>query len=141
MKILAAVDGSPHSTAMLDKLCARFGWFREPPALTLLYVHLPLPYKRAAAWAGKEAVHQYYEEESEAALAPARGVLAKAGVACAVEKRVGDPAAEIVRFADEGGFDLVAMGTHGHTGLANLVMGSVATKVLAGAKTPVLFFK
>jgi len=33
------------------------------------------------------------------------------------------------------------MGTHGHTALANLVMGSIATKVLASSKVPVLFMK
>jgi nucleotide-binding universal stress UspA family protein len=33
------------------------------------------------------------------------------------------------------------MGTHGHTALANLVMGSVATKVLAISRVPVLFMK
>ena len=38
-----------------------------------------------------------------------------------------------------GGFALVVMGTHGHTALGNLVMGSVATKVLAARKVPVLF--
>ena len=38
-----------------------------------------------------------------------------------------------------GGFDLIVMGTHGHTALENLVLGSVATKVLAISKVPVLF--
>jgi nucleotide-binding universal stress UspA family protein len=36
---------------------------------------------------------------------------------------------------------MIAMGTHGHTALANLVMGSVATKVLAVSKIPVLLMK
>ncbi len=141
MKILAAVDGSAFSTHMLEGLCAHSAWFREAPTLTLVYVHLALPYKRAVAWVGKEAVHQYYEEESEAALAPAREVLAKLGVAFTVEKRVGDPAAEITRLAREGGFDLIAMGTHGHGGLTGLVMGSVTTKVIASSTIPVLLFK
>ncbi|MEO5700864.1 MAG: universal stress protein [Casimicrobiaceae bacterium] len=141
MKILAAVDGSQHSTAMVEKLIARIGWFRELPEITLLHVHHPLPYKRAAAWAGKEAVHQYYEEESDAALLPGRAVLESAGVACTLDKQVGDPAIEIARVAEAGDFDLVAMGTHGHSGLTNLVMGSVATKVLASLKRPVLFLR
>ena len=36
---------------------------------------------------------------------------------------------------------MIAMGTHGHTALANLVMGSVATRVLARSKVPVLLLK
>ena len=141
MKILVTVDGSAPSLAMLDKLCVRLGWFHEAPALTVIYVHPELPYKRAVAWAGKEAVHQYYEEESEAALAPARTALDKRGVRYVVEKRVGDAASEIVRTARDGGFDLIAMGTHGHTGLTGLVMGSVTTKVIASSPIPVLLLK
>ncbi len=126
---------------MLEQLCAHMQWFREAPALTVVYVHFALPYKRAVAWVGKEAVHQYYDEESETALAPGREVLGKSGIAFTVEKRVGDPALEIVRLAKEGGFDLIAMGTHGHTGLTGLVMGSVTTKVVASSTVPVLLFK
>ena len=140
MKILAAVDGSTHSLAMLDKLCDRFEWFRDPPQLVLLYVHLALPYKRAVAWAGKDAVHSYYEEESDAALAPAQQFLTQRGVTFSTQKLVGDAAAEIVRVAATG-FDLIAAGTHGHTGLASIVMGSVATKVIAASPIPVLLLK
>jgi nucleotide-binding universal stress UspA family protein len=139
MKILFPIDGSPHSLAALTAFIDRRAWFREAAELTLLYAHPPLPYKRAAAWAGKDAVHSYYEEESEAVLADARKLLDDRGVAYAVEKRVGDPAEEIVACADAGAFALVIMGTHGHTALVNLVMGSVATKVLAARKVPVLF--
>jgi nucleotide-binding universal stress UspA family protein len=141
MKILVAIDGSPHSHATLDRLTHRLDWFRGTPQVTLIYVHLPLPYKRAVAWAGKEAVHLYYEEESDEALADARTLLDGRSVAYEVEKRVGEPAHEIVAFATAGGFDLVVMGTHGHTALENLVMGSVTTKVIATSKVPVLLMK
>ncbi len=141
MKILIAVDGSPCALAAIEGLLKRLDWFRGPEEFALVYVHPPLPYKHAAAWAGKEAIHGYYEEESDAALAAARALLDDHRVAYTVEKRVGDAADEIVKFAASGGHDLVVMGTHGHTALANLVMGSVATKVLAISKVPVLFMK
>ena len=141
MKILVAIDGSARALAALDALADRLEWFRAPAELTLLYVHPPLPYKRAVAWAGKDAVHGYYEEESEAALAGARKRLDDRGIAHVVEKRVGDPSQEIILSAAAGHYDLVVMGTHGHTALENLVLGSVATKVLAGSKVPVLFLK
>ncbi len=141
MKILVAVDGSARSLAMLEHLVRRFAWFRESPRITLVYVHRALPYKRAVAWAGKEAVHRYYEEESDEALAGARALLDGHAITYALEKRVGDPAHEIVALADAGAFDIIAIGTHGHTALENLVMGSVATKVLAASKIPVLLVK
>jgi nucleotide-binding universal stress UspA family protein len=139
MKILFPIDGSVQSLAALTAFIDRRAWFREGAELTLIYAHMPLPYKRAVAWAGKEAVHAYYEEESDAAMAAARELLDGRGIAYAVEKRVGDPAEEIVACAEAGGFALVVMGTHGHTALGNLLMGSVATKVLASRKVPVLF--
>jgi nucleotide-binding universal stress UspA family protein len=55
--------------------------------------------------------------------------------------RFGPPAAEIERYIDEEGVDLVAMTTHGRTGLARLVAGSVAEHVLHHAKTPILLYR
>jgi nucleotide-binding universal stress UspA family protein len=141
MKILIAVDGSACALAAIEGLLKRLDWFRGPEEFALVYVHPPLPYKHAAAWAGKEAIHSYYEEESDAALAAARALLDDHHVAYVAEKRVGDAAHEIVAFSALGAYDLIVMGTHGHTSLANLVMGSVATKVLASSKVPVLFMK
>jgi nucleotide-binding universal stress UspA family protein len=141
MKILFAVDGSPHAHATVETMARELDVFRERPQVTLMYVHPPLPYKRAVAWAGKEVVAEYYADESAAALADAVATLTARGVAFATETRVGDPSDELVRFAEDGGYDLIVMGTHGHGALANLVLGSVATKVLAKTKMPVLFLR
>jgi nucleotide-binding universal stress UspA family protein len=141
VKILVAIDGSPQALAALERLVGKFGFFRETPRLALIHVHPPVPYKAAAAWVGKETVESYYREESEAALAGAAAFLSVRGIPFVSERRVGDPADEIVKFATGGQFDMIAMGTHGHTALANLVMGSVATKVLAVSKIPVLLMK
>jgi nucleotide-binding universal stress UspA family protein len=138
VKILVGVDGSEQSLAALETLCRHLHWFRDNAELTLLYVHPALPYQRAVSWAGKEAVHAYYDEESETALATARTALGQRNIAYKEEKRVGDAAEQIMDCATSGGFDLIAMGTHGRTALANLVLGSVATKVLAGSRIPVL---
>lgn len=50
----------------------------------------------------------------------------------------GDPAEEILRYADEIGAGLIAMGSHGQTGILRLMMGSVSRKVADHAKCPVL---
>lgn len=53
----------------------------------------------------------------------------------------GHPAAEILRVAREEGADLIVLGTHGRTGLARLLLGSVAEVVLRKAACPVLTVK
>ena len=50
----------------------------------------------------------------------------------------GDPAEEIVKFANEQGIDLIVMGTHGRKGLDRTLMGSVADHVIKNASAPVL---
>jgi nucleotide-binding universal stress UspA family protein len=55
--------------------------------------------------------------------------------------REGDPVAEILAVAQESSADLIVMGTHGRTGLARLLMGSVAEQVVRRAACPVLTVK
>lgn len=54
------------------------------------------------------------------------------------EVREGVPFYEIIRFAREADIDLIIMGTHGYTGLAHVLMGSVCEKVVRMAPCPVL---
>ncbi len=65
----------------------------------------------------------------------AQGVVAH----CAV--REGDVAREIIACAEEEGFDLVAMATHGRSGIDRFIMGSVAEKVLRGTLKPLLLIR
>lgn len=54
------------------------------------------------------------------------------------EVREGTPFYEIVRYAKETHIDLIIMGTHGHTGLTHMLLGSVTEKVVRKAPCPVL---
>jgi nucleotide-binding universal stress UspA family protein len=54
------------------------------------------------------------------------------------ERAVGEPAAEIVSFAQGRGVDLLVLGTHGRTGLEHALMGSIAERVVRRAHCPVL---
>lgn len=60
------------------------------------------------------------------------------GTAMSTEVRVGKAANEILNVARERGVDLIVMGTHGRTGLALLILGSVAERVVRMAPCPVL---
>ena len=55
--------------------------------------------------------------------------------------RIGTPAHEIVRYADARDVDLIVMGTHGRSGVAHLLMGSVAEQVVRTAPCPVLLVR
>lgn len=50
----------------------------------------------------------------------------------------GAPVAEILRYARQNAIDMIVMGTHGHTGLEHVLIGSVAERVVRGAPCPVL---
>ena len=54
------------------------------------------------------------------------------------DKAVGEPAAAILDATESGGFDLVVVATHGRTGLAHMLLGSVAERVIRRCPTPVL---
>jgi universal stress protein A len=60
------------------------------------------------------------------------------GVSIAQRIEGGDPAAVIVRVATEEAHDLIALGTHGRIGLAALLLGSVAKKLITMAPCPVV---
>jgi nucleotide-binding universal stress UspA family protein len=141
MKILFATDGSAHALAALKTLVDHLDWFRDHVDLTVINVHPALPYRRAAGWAGKDAIAKYYEEESDAALKSSVDELTRRGIPHTAAKRVGEPAPIIVETAREGAFDMIAMGTQGHTALATLMLGSVSAKVLAEAPVPVLLLR
>jgi nucleotide-binding universal stress UspA family protein len=141
MKVLVATDGSTFSLDAIEGFASRMRWFRETPVIELIHVHPPIPVGRAVAWAGKGAVERYYSEESAEALKPAEALLARREIAFHAVRLVGDPGSEIARHAESSGCDLIVLGTHGHTAMANLVMGSVATKVIAASKVPVLLIR
>lgn len=62
----------------------------------------------------------------------------RARLRATTEVVVGNSAPMIVDYAADNGFDLIVMGTHGRSGLAHLLMGSVAEKVVRAARCPVM---
>jgi len=56
----------------------------------------------------------------------------------ATGKSIGEPAAEIVAEAEDGKYDAIVVGTHGRTGLAHVLLGSVAERVVRRAPMPVV---
>ena len=134
-RLLIPVDGSPLSLWAL----ARAKNILDQPglAVTLLQV-VEVPEERAQDLAFQvEPRHQATHD----ALAALRNELLERSIPARAEIRFGDPATEILRETAAGGHDLVAMATHGRSGLARVMFGSVALKVLQASPVPLLLFR
>ena len=139
LKILLPVDGSECAMRATRKLVDTLGWYRDVPAIELCTVHLALPrVPNMGAFVSHEMVQKYYDDESNAMLAPSRAALDEASVAYTVTRLVGPIAETIVDHAGKSGTDLIFMGTRGMSAIANVALGSVTTRVLHLAHVPVL---
>lgn len=140
MNILLAVDGSVYTKKMLAYLVTHDALFSSQSRYTLLTVNPQLP-PRARAAVGKEMVDAYHREEAVKVLNPVAKFLLRHGIEAKTMAKVGHAGKTISQTADRGQFDLVVMGSHGHGALGKLIMGSVATQVLAHCKVPVLLVR
>lgn len=140
MKILLAVDGSIYTKKMLAYLTTHDEVFHSDNDFTVITVQAPLP-PNARAAVGAEIANGYYAEQSAKATNPVMKFLARHGIVPKLLHKVGSPGEQIAKAASAGKFDLVMMGSHGHSALGNLVMGSVATQVLAHCSVPVILVR
>jgi nucleotide-binding universal stress UspA family protein len=81
---------------------------------------------------------EQFRASAEAALAKAIQSGQLKGLRVQPVVREGAPFYEIVRFAKEEAIDLIVMGTHGHSGLVHVLLGSVTERVVRKAPCPVL---
>jgi len=130
--VLVATDGSSNSAVAAAK-AVDFAASYGGRVVALSVVDVPDEFYAEAP----AAVDQLIEK--------ARGYVAavavqaeKAGVGCTVAVREGVSAAAIVQHAKDEAAGLIAMGSHGRTGLSRLLMGSVTEKVIGHAPCPVL---
>lgn len=140
MRILVPVDGSDFSKSAVEFIGSRTTLIGGEPEITLLNVQLPVPV-RAARVVGKDTVLSYYDDEARKALRPAMAALKKSGLAATPRHEPGNPPELIARAAERDDVDLIVMGSHGHGALANLLLGSTTTGVLARTKKPMLVLR
>lgn len=141
MNILIGVDGSEYTEKAVRHVVKHLNWFQGAPKLHLLHVMTPIPPGRARAFLGDDAVNNYYREESKDALEPAERILQAENLPFQAGYEVGNIAEEIQSYVKKHKIDLLVIGSHGHGALQNLVMGSVATKILAATTVPVLIVR
>lgn len=140
MKILLAVDGSDYTRKMLDYVSSNRTLFDASHEYVLFNTQPPLP-PHAKNALGSSTVNDYHHDEAQKVLQPAVAALQGHGMKASSQWKVGPAGETIGAFAEEGKFDLVIMGSHGHGALARLVMGSVTSEVLARCGVPVLLIR
>jgi nucleotide-binding universal stress UspA family protein len=138
MKILVAVDGSKPSLKAVQLLIDHCDWYREPPEVELLAVHLPVP---KVGHLNKAQLERYYQEEGEGMLKAAKKKLDAAGIAYQGRVLVGPVAETVVKHAKDKRCELIYIGTRGMSELGKALLGSTATKVLHISDVPVLLVK
>lgn len=141
LKVLIAVDGSECSDRAVDFVLKKIPFYREPFEIHLLTVHHHLPYGRVASMIEHDKLQQYYHDEGTAALKSARAKLDAAKVAYQFHIGVGEPAEVIAHYVREKQCEQIVMGSHGRGRVGNIVLGSVATKVLHLTTVPVLLVR
>ena len=140
MKILIAVDGSDFSRMAIEFIASRDTLIRSNPDIQVLNVRWPLP-AHPARIVGLPVVREYYGDEAGKILRPARKRLQKAGLDPTVRFAVGPAASEISATADKDNVDLLVLGSHGHSALGGLLLGSVTNEVLARTKRAMLIVR
>lgn len=132
--ILVTLDGTPTDRAIVEhvKQLAKIAHSR----LVLLHV--------ADGWAartyGRDAVSAEIAEDT-AYLQKVKAELQAEGIPTEAELAYGEPDQQIVRWVEQKGCDLVAMSTHGHRFLADLFLGTTATRVQHRIRVPVLLLR
>ena len=132
--ILVTLDGTPTDRAIIEhvKPLARLAGSR----VVLLHV--------ADGWAartyGPDAVSPEITEDT-AYLKRVSAEFQSAGIPAEAELAYGDPVTEIVKWVERKGCSLVAMSTHGHRFLADLFLGTTASRVQHSVSVPVLLLR
>ncbi|MFO8010766.1 MAG: universal stress protein [Dehalococcoidia bacterium] len=150
MTVLVPLDGSslaerilPHVEAIakqrgvdwIDVLLIRVV---EEPFVTADYPQA----KMKLSWEEHvEAMRERFRKDAREYLQDVESKLKEKGVKVASEVSMGKPADKIIEYADSSPFNLVAMSTHGHSGLVRTAWGSVADRVLREVKCPLLLVR
>jgi nucleotide-binding universal stress UspA family protein len=135
-RILVAIENSAADQAILTHV----GALASLTGAALVLVHV------ADGWAARHFNELQLKESEEmkadrAYLDVLKTQLSGQGLAVETLLATGDPATELIRAAETEGVDLVAMSTHGHRFLADVIHGTTADRVRHLVKVPVLMLK
>jgi nucleotide-binding universal stress UspA family protein len=135
-RILVALENSAADATILRHA----GDLARLTGAGILLVHV------ADGWAARHFDQLNLRESEEmktdrAYLEQVRHQLESSGLSVDVQLATGDPATELIRIAEQGQVDLIAMSTHGHRFIADLLFGTTVDKVRHLVKIPVLLLR
>jgi nucleotide-binding universal stress UspA family protein len=140
-KLLVPIDGSESSMRALDH-AMNIANSRPSYELHLLTVHPePIMYGEILVYVSQEKMHELQKAHSMDLLRPAVQAAEQAQIRHTSEIVEGEIAPTIVKRANELRCEGIVMGTRGMTAISNLVIGSVATKVIHLTNVPVTLVK
>ncbi len=137
MNIVLAVDDSPFSRHMLAWLASRPEWLTPDQHYAVVHAQAPLP-NGLQALLDESQVRVRQEDEAEAVFKPVRTFLEHHAIHADYLHPEGAADEAIVKEAARWKADLIIMGSHSHSTVAQWIMGSVVKRVLARCTVPVL---
>jgi nucleotide-binding universal stress UspA family protein len=135
-RILVAVENSGADRTIIDHVSR----LAKVTGAELLLVHV------ADGWAARNFDHLKLRESEEMKadrnyLEDLRADLVGRGLTVETRLAMGDPATELIRVSQEVGVDLIAMSTHGHRFVKDVLLGATADRVRHEVKVPVLLLR
>jgi nucleotide-binding universal stress UspA family protein len=140
-KLLVPVDSSDNAMRALEH-AIRLAKENGPMELVIVYAHEPpIIYGEIAIYLPEEKAKKIQRQHGEDILRPAIEKVKASGVTFTSHILIGDVAKSIVSCGENLDCDGIVMGTRGMSAVGNLVLGSVATKVVHLTKLPVTLVK
>lgn len=138
-KVLVPIDGSENSMRAIQHAISMAKL--TPCEIHVLSVQLPIRLGEEISTLSRDAIDSYLHRTGDQVLDIARDVMQRAGVPCFGHVKIGDIATTITDFAVREKMDEIVMGTRGMSTFRNLMLGSIASKVIHLAAMPVTLVK
>lgn len=139
MKVVLAVDGSDYTKRMLGYIAAHDELVGKDNQFVAVNVMAAVPPYVAEFLPGEMLQEQ--RDECEKVLGPVREFARMQGWSLRERQGVGYPGDVLAKIVNEEAPDLLVMGSHGRGAFVGALLGSVATRVLAQTKVPVLLIR
>jgi nucleotide-binding universal stress UspA family protein len=141
MKILVPTDGSVCALRALDYAIDMSKSMGNAASISLLSVHDDTGLKHVRKHFPKGTIEDFLHDLSVKELKSSKSKLEKSSLDHEVIIKTGHVAGEIIKVAKSGKFDLIVMGAKGRSTFTDLLIGSVAQRVLSATHVPVTLIK
>lgn len=141
MKMLVAIDGSKNAIRALKHAIKLAGKLSERSSLVLVNAHDDMALRGASQFVGKDTVKSYLDDLSNSELAEAVTLAEKSGLSFETRMVRGQVAQAILKAASDRDCDMIVLGSKGRSALRDLLIGSVAQRVISMSSLPVTIIK